>query len=49
MTERPDVFLVFSEEAYPIDPLDLIEQRRWKEALSVRIVESTVQRGQNLI
>lgn len=49
VTKRPDVFLVFSEEAYPVDPLDLIEQRRWKEALSVRIVESTVQRGQNLI
>ena len=49
VTKRPDVFLVFSEEVYPVDPLNLIEQRRWKEALSLRIVESTVQRGQNLI
>jgi iron complex transport system substrate-binding protein len=49
VTKRPDVFLVFSEEVYPVDPLNLIEQRRWKEVLSVRIVESTVQRGQNLI
>jgi iron complex transport system substrate-binding protein len=49
VTKRPDVFLVFSEEVYPVDPLNLVEQRRWKEALSVRIVESSVQRGQNLI
>jgi len=49
VTERPDVFLVFAEEVYPVDPLNLIEQRRWNKSLNLRIVESTVLRGQNLI
>ncbi len=46
---QPEVFVVFSEEEYPVDPRNLIEERRWKEALNARIVESTVLRGQNLI
>ncbi|MGB6065332.1 MAG: helical backbone metal receptor [Desulfomonilaceae bacterium] len=49
LTERPDVFLVFSEEEYPIDPRDLVEKRGWKDALDLKIVESSVRRGQNLI
>jgi iron complex transport system substrate-binding protein len=46
---QPEVFLVFSEEVYPVDPRKLIDERRWKDVLNLRIVESTVQRGQNLI
>ena len=47
---RPEVFLVFSEEVYPVDPRKLIDERRWWNAiLNLKIVESTVQRGQNLI
>jgi iron complex transport system substrate-binding protein len=46
---RPDVFLLFAEEVYPVDPRRLMEERGWNNVLDVRIVESTVQRGQNLI
>ena len=46
---RPDVFLVFAEEEYPIDPHILVEERGWKGVLNVKIVESSVRRGQNLI
>lgn len=46
---RPDVFLLFSEEVQPMDPRKLMEERGWTDSLSVRTVESTVQRGQNLI
>jgi iron complex transport system substrate-binding protein len=46
---QPEVFLVFSEESYPVDPCNLIEERRWNDVLNLRIVESSVQRGQNLI
>lgn len=49
VTGRPDVFLVFSEEEYPIDAHNLVEERGWKGALNVKIVESSVRRGQNLI
>ena len=49
VAERPEVFLLFSEEVYPVDPRRLIDERRWKDTLNLRIVESTVERGQNLI
>lgn len=49
VTGRPDVFLCFSEEEYPIDPHNLVEERGWKGPLNVKIVESSVRRGQNLI
>lgn len=46
---RPDIFLLFSEEVYPVDPRRLVEERGWDKSLSLRIVESTVERGRNLI
>lgn len=46
---RPDVFLVFSEVEHPVDPHSLIEERGWKDAMNIKIVESSVRRGQNLI
>jgi len=49
VARQPEVFLVFSEEEYPIDPRNLVDERRWKDTLNLRIVESTVQRGKNLI
>ena len=49
VAQRPEVFLVFSEEVYPVDPRKLIEERGWNATLNLKIVESTVQRGQNLI
>lgn len=49
VARRPDVFLVFSEEELPIDPHSLMEERGWKGTLNLKIVESSVRRGQNLI
>ncbi len=49
VSRRPDVFLVFSEEEYPVDPHRLVEERGWTQALNVKIIESSVRRGQNLI
>lgn len=49
VAERPEVFLLFSEEEYPVDPCKLIDERGWKDTLNLRIIESTVRRGQNLI
>ncbi len=49
VSRRPDVFLVFSEEEYPVDPHRLVEERGWNGSLKVKIVQSSVKRGQNLI
>lgn len=49
VAKQPDVFLLFSEEEYPVDPRKLVEERGWNKVLNLSIVESTVQRGQNLI
>jgi len=49
VAERPDVYLVFCEEEHPVDPHSLIKERGWKDTLNVKIVESSVRRGQNLI
>ena len=45
----PCLDCVFSVEVYPVDPRKLIDERRWNATLNLKIVESTVQRGQNLI
>lgn len=49
VANRPEVFLIFSEEEYPMDPRTLIDERGWNKSLNLRVVESTVQRGKNLI
>lgn len=46
---RPDIFLLFWEEVYPVDGRKLIEERGWGGSLDMRIIESTVKCGQNLI
>lgn len=49
VNRRPDVFLVFAEEEYPVEAHRLFEERGWKGSLTVKIVQSSVRRGQNLI
>jgi iron complex transport system substrate-binding protein len=49
VARRPEVFLVFSEEEYPVDARKLVEQRGWTRVLNAKIVESSVRKGQNLI
>ena len=49
VAKSPDVFLVFSEEEYSVDPHDLVEKRGWQGTQNLKIVESSVKRGQNLI
>lgn len=46
---RPDLFLLFSEEEYPVVSEDLMSERGWDRSLKPKVVESTVTRGQNLI
>lgn len=45
---KPDVFLLFAEPHYPVDPRKLIAERGW-ESLNMKVVESSVKRGENLI
>ncbi|WP_299025767.1 helical backbone metal receptor [uncultured Thermanaerothrix sp.] len=48
--QKPQVWLLFSEPEYPIDPAVLLRARGWDVLLpDMRIVISTVQRGENLI
>lgn len=49
VAQAPDVFLIFAEEEYPVDPWKIINERGWNTSLNVTIIESTVQRGKNLI
>jgi ABC-type Fe3+-hydroxamate transport system substrate-binding protein len=46
---RPDLFLLFAELEYPIVSKELLAERGWERSLKLKIVESTVTRGQNLI
>jgi ABC-type Fe3+-hydroxamate transport system substrate-binding protein len=46
---RPDLFLLFSELEYPIASQELLSERGWDRSLNLKIVASTVTRGQNLI
>jgi iron complex transport system substrate-binding protein len=46
---RPDLFLLFSELEYPIVSKELLSERGWDRSLNLKIVASTVTRGQNLI
>ncbi len=47
---QPQVWVLFSEPEYPVDPEQLRHERGWDKALpDLRIIVSTVQRGQNLI
>ena len=45
----PDLFLLFSEEEYPVVSKELLPERGWDRSLKPKTVESTVTRGQNLI
>jgi len=50
MQQKPDIWLLFSEPEYPVDAAALLRMRGWDVGLpDMRIVVSTVQRGQNLI
>ncbi|MBT8365465.1 MAG: ABC transporter substrate-binding protein [Deltaproteobacteria bacterium] len=46
---RPDLFLLFSELEYPVVSKELMSERGWDRSLKLKIVASTVTRGQNLI
>jgi ABC-type Fe3+-hydroxamate transport system substrate-binding protein len=46
---KPDVALFFSEPEYPVDPVRLLAERGWDTSGGLRVIESTVERGQNLI
>ena len=46
---RPDLFLLFSELEYPIVSKELLSERGWDRSLKLKIVASSVTRGQNLI
>ena len=45
----PDLFLLFSEEEYPVVSKELLSERGWDRSLKPKVVESTVTRGRNLI
>jgi ABC-type Fe3+-hydroxamate transport system substrate-binding protein len=46
---RPEVFLLFSEPEFPVDPERLVAERGWGRFAGLRTVVSTVARGENLI
>lgn len=46
---RPDIGLFFQEPDYPVDVKALLKQRGWESLFPKGIIESTVERGKNLI
>jgi ABC-type Fe3+-hydroxamate transport system substrate-binding protein len=46
---RPDVVLGFSEPEFPVDFRELFRQRGWDRSFSPKLIESTVERGRNII
>jgi ABC-type Fe3+-hydroxamate transport system substrate-binding protein len=46
---RPELVMLFSEPEYPVDAQALFRERGWHTSLDVPLVESTVDRGRNLI
>lgn len=46
---RPEVFVVFQEPEYPVDPAALAAERCWDRTLAPRLVRSTIELGRNLI
>jgi len=46
---RPEVFLGFSEPEYPVDFPGLLKERGWDRSFKPALIESNVQRGQNII
>jgi ABC-type Fe3+-hydroxamate transport system substrate-binding protein len=46
---RPDIGIFFQEPDYPVDVPALLRERGWDALSGNRIIESTIQRGRNLI
>ena len=49
VARSPEIFIFFSEPEHPIDVDALLHERGWDTQLAVRYIESSVQRGQNVI
>jgi iron complex transport system substrate-binding protein len=49
VAQQPEILLFFSEPEFPIDVQELMHERGWDKQLKVPYIESTVERGRNLI
>ncbi|MBI5067899.1 MAG: ABC transporter substrate-binding protein [Deltaproteobacteria bacterium] len=45
----PDLFVLFSEPEFPVDPAALLAERGWDGPRAPRVIRSGVERGRNLI
>jgi ABC-type Fe3+-hydroxamate transport system substrate-binding protein len=46
---RPEIGIFFQEPEYPVDVAALLRERGWETLLGARFIESTIERGRNLI
>ena len=49
LSRTPEVFLGFSEPEHPVDFAALCSKRGWYRGVAPLVVESTIQRGRNII
>ena len=49
MTRRPEILLFFSEPEYPVDFHALLHERGWDTWQERPLIQSTIQRGENVI